>query len=389
MSSHERKITRREFLQGIIITPTWFFIEKNSNLQNYLYKPSESLLNNSEISEPSEEEKIEQKIEQAYRECFRTYEINGQTLNLRVPFALYKERKGHSVYTWGKGNISQVWEETEKWLNEPYFHQYLEALQEPKEKVVHFNLPLKKFFVYTDLKLIAKMKEIYSLREEFNKTGKWRLVDKIANLYPGNDTQVYLLKKGGGFNEKDVYDFLYCIGGIGIDCARFTYHCQQKIYGNELNIKLGKELRVSPQNVHLYIGSWFYYPPECSLVEKVEDKISNLKAGDVIHFHGQKSSHSVIIQSIDLNNGVIRYLQCTDWGLQEERGVHQSLIFFKNPEQRLRDKDVTWTQQLGPTFPGETAPYGWKTDGDRYLGTKSMVVRLKPFITSGLLKNTS
>lgn len=322
-------------------------------------------------------------LQQAYQECFRTFEIAGKRLTLRIPFGLWKERFAtQDIHFWGKGNIEQIWEKNEEILKSPYFFGYLEDLQTPGEKVIYFDLPTRKFSLLTRTSLVETMKRIYALREEFNQTGNWRLVDKIASLYPGNDAQVFLLKTDTNINETDIYHFLYSVGGIGIDCARFVYHCQQKIFGNDLNIKLGRALGVSPENVHFNIGSWFYYPPKCRLVESVEDKISNLRPGDVIHFRGRTGAHSVIIQSIDLGNRTIRYLQCTDWAKPEERGVHESFIYFDSPNQHL--KDARWTQELHPTFPGETAPYGWRNEGDRYRGTNSMVVRLKSSLTLGI-----
>ena len=79
----------------------------------------------------------------------------------------------------------------------------------------------------------------------------------------------------------------------------------------------------------------------------------------------------------------MRYLQCTDWAPQEERGVHDSVILFNpdNPSVRLRDSSVKWTQVVRPTFIGEREPGFWKDDGDRYRAYPEMggtiIVRLR------------
>lgn len=106
--------------------------------------------------------------------------------------------------------------------------------------------------------------------------------------------------------------------------------------------------------------------------------------GDIFLFrgHGGIFRHSTVIQSIDLDKGVIRYVQCTDWAPQEERGVHESFICFdaNNPEVSLKDSSVRWTQRIYPTFVGEPPLRYWKDDGDRYRTEwptgQSLIVRL-------------
>ncbi len=132
------------------------------------------------------------------------------------------------------------------------------------------------------------------------------------------------------------------------------------------------------------IGLWFYKPGEYN-VEVVEDKIENLRPGDIFLFRGRGEifRHSAVIQSIDFVKGVIRYIQCTDWAPQIERGVHESFINFdpSNSGISLKNKSVEWKQEIYPTFVGEAGLKYWKNDGDRYRAYRqsggSVIVRLK------------
>ena len=90
-----------------------------------------------------------------------------------------------------------------------------------------------------------------------------------------------------------------------------------------------------------------------------------------------------MIQSVDLEAGIIRYVQSTDWALEEDRGVHSSIIRF-DPDragQGLRHYSVKWLQQVRPPFDGEMEPRDWRTDADRYMwyteAGGSMVVRFR------------
>jgi hypothetical protein len=62
--------------------------------------------------------------------------------------------------------------------------------------------------------------------------------------------------------------------------------------------------------------------------------------------------------------------------------VHESYIYFDpiESEAHLTSSGVTWTQEIFPTFPGETGLRFWRNDGDRYRsymdGDGSLVVRL-------------
>jgi hypothetical protein len=93
--------------------------------------------------------------------------------------------------------------------------------------------------------------------------------------------------------------------------------------------------------------------------------------------------HSAIIQSIDRDRGVIRYLQCTNVGLPHERGVHDSFIHFdpSNTSVSLKDPSLYWTKKRFPAFPGEEIPFA--DDGERYrnrVNGGGRVVRLRALI---------
>jgi hypothetical protein len=113
----------------------------------------------------------------------------------------------------------------------------------------------------------------------------------------------------------------------------------------------------------------------------------------MILFRGSDGSlkHSAVIQSIDLEKGIIRYIQSTDWAIEEERGVHLSTIRFdpSRPREGLSHYSVRWLQQVRPPFDGEEEPRDWQTDGDRYLwytdAGGSMVVRPR-FLASAFMK---
>jgi hypothetical protein len=116
----------------------------------------------------------------------------------------------------------------------------------------------------------------------------------------------------------------------------------------------------------------------------VDDKIALLRPGDILLFRGRdgEMSHSAVIQSVDLRKGIVRYLQCTDEAPPEERGVHESFIYFDpgNPRVSLDDPSLNWTQKRCAPFPGEReSPFS--DDGGRYRAFPELgggrVVRLR------------
>jgi hypothetical protein len=101
----------------------------------------------------------------------------------------------------------------------------------------------------------------------------------------------------------------------------------------------------------------------------LKDEIRNLRPADILLFRSADGamSHSAIIQSIDFSKGVIRYLQCTDEAPLQERGVHESFIYFDpaKPQLTLSNPELRWTQKRYAPFPGEKdSPFS--DDGERY-----------------------
>jgi hypothetical protein len=93
--------------------------------------------------------------------------------------------------------------------------------------------------------------------------------------------------------------------------------------------------------------------------------------------------HSAVIQSIDFKKGVIRYLQCNNVSLPEERGVHDSYIYFDpaNPAASLKDPSLHWTQKRFAPFIGED--FTFADDGERYrhrLNGGGKVIRLRALV---------
>ena len=117
----------------------------------------------------------------------------------------------------------------------------------------------------------------------------------------------------------------------------------------QYGVNLCKEIGKSP----LYIGTWYYRNPW--VADRIDDKIINLRAGDLILFPDRKRPvvHSAVIQSIDLQQGQIIYVQCTDWVFdRKQRGPHVSEINFDPyfSEMRLSGTSLVWMQKVGPDF---------------------------------------
>lgn len=307
-----------------------------------------------------EELRLESVIEAAYQRCFKTYEIAGRSMTIRMPFGYNYERYyNQRFYLGGKGDPEQLWAKIDLVLGSEEFNDYVTGLQQPDEKAIHFNLPEKTFSMSFDKGLIKDLKE---------------------GRYPGSKSQIYVLKEDSNVSQDDVYDFFYCIGEVGMDCSGFVYYIQKSIaaaYDVDLNQILAEilytsgsnEMEFCPEMVPQSIGTWFYNPNGYN-AEGVDDKIKNLRPGDIILFRGRQGifRHSAVIQSIEFETGRIRYYQCTDWAPRSERGVHESFIHFypSNLEISLKDKSVEWTQEVCDAFIGEHETGDWRNDGDRY-----------------------
>jgi hypothetical protein len=294
--------------------------------------------------------KLESVIEEAFQKSRNTFDIEGEPITLNIPFGEYGERSSEQdffqeMYSFGKGDIEKIWKKIRLTLESEEFKSYIDEITKPANKVIIFNIKDTNYTISTDESLIRKMER---------------------GFYPGTGSIVYVLKEDTKISKPDVYNFLYCVSGIGLDCTGFVYYTEKSIakaYGADLNSILAKYLSVPKDSVPMFIGSRFDDP---AYAEEVPDMIQNLRPADIILFMGKEGvyRHSAIIQSVDPKKGVVRYLQCTDWAPQEDRGVHESYIYFSNPQASLKDASVRWTQKVLPTFKGESL--GWRDDGDRY-----------------------
>jgi len=292
-------------------------------------------------------------------------------MNIRLPFAENNERdillaSGWDFFAKGKGSPETLWPAIEEILDSDAFAEYIKALSSGRESVFIFDIPQRKWSVSTDLFDIARMK---------------------AGSYRGLPHRPYVLTSGNGAQESDVYNYLYCIGHVGLDCSAFVFHILTFI-GRQVNFDLGRALNAvlgvqRGTEPALYAGTSFFNSKSSEIIS-VNDEIRSLRPADIILFRDTNGNmaHSAIIQSIDYTNGIIRYLQCTDEAPLPERGVHESLIYF-NPEDStmsLNNPALRWTQQRFAPFPGEKdSPFS--DDGERYRAySGGRVVRLRALI---------
>lgn len=303
--------------------------------------------------------RFQQVIEDAFRRCFRSYRIDGVSYELRIPFGENGERENGRGFTqnfheWGKADPEVLWKRIDALLFSSDFLSYRTAIGAPGAKAIVFDLETALWRVQTDAPLIASLRE---------------------GRYPGTRTRVYVLKTDSALTTADIYNYLYCVGSVGMDCSGFVSFIQRAI-----------ARAAFPDAVSLDLGysSLWYFTPAGGRSEIVEGRVSDLRPGDIFIFFGHLGTfrHSAVIQSIDWSSGLIRYLQDTDWAPLEDRGVHESFIRFdpSYPHARLGDPAVRWLQRIQPAFPGEAELQYWKTDGDRYRALwprgKSLVVRL-------------
>ncbi|MBA7568478.1 hypothetical protein ES708_10207 [subsurface metagenome] len=318
---------------------------------------------------------LEQIIDKAYRSCLGTCTVAGVDLVVRIPFGQSGERRGGAgfhqrIFLGGKGDPEKIWTEIDRLLASEAFAEYVSRLQRPAAKTVIFDLEQRRVSVYFDPTLNDLLRE---------------------GPYPGTRTKVYVLKTGSHISSTDVYNFLYCIGAVGLDCSGFIYNVQKTIaaaFGLDLDRRAAADLGTGAEQFPGIIGLWFF-DPEVRFSEVVDDRIDNLRPGDVILFRGRVPGrgiwfrHSAVIHSVDFDRGLIRYLQCTDWAAAEERGVHDSWVRFASadPKTSLGDPALEWSQTIQPTFAGETPLRYWQNDGHRYRSYReaggSLIVRLK------------
>ncbi|MFW5827645.1 MAG: peptidoglycan endopeptidase [Alkalispirochaeta sp.] len=325
-------------------------------------------------------EGIEAEIERAYRQSFQTYMIDGSIMTLQMPFAQNFERQELAgteliIYGDGKADPRFLWDRIDEILESADFQRYLDVLGDGREKVVIFDLPTGTWRTSTDLFDLAGMK---------------------AGSYRGLPHRPYVYVTGDGVEPRDVYNYLYGIGRVGMDCSGFVWHILTTVAeggGVDLGRILARTLGVrGDRDPSFYVGTQFFDSNSQHLIQ-VEDYLHNLRPGDVMLFRSRdgRAGHSAIIQSVDMTKGVIRYLQSTDEAPQDERGVHDSYIYF-DPERRdarLSDPELEWSQQRFAPFPGEYAS-AFSDDGERYRADfgegGGKVVRLRAMV--GLFPET-
>jgi cell wall-associated NlpC family hydrolase len=273
-----------------------------------------------------------------------------------MPFAENNERDTLIDESWefvegGKGDPVYLWGAIGDAIQTGDFSRYVETLSDGREKVIIFDIPSRTWTASRDLFDIARMK---------------------AGAYHGLPHRPYVLVSGRGIEETDVYNYLYCIGWVGMDCSGFVWHVLSYI-AQAGGVNLGQVLRASmgvPRggNPSGYAGTSFNNSGS-RLILPVQDTIVGLKPGDILLFRGAAGSmvHSAIIQSVNLSDGIIRYLQSTDEAPLTERGAHESYITFdpEHPELSLKDPSIQWNQKRYSPFPGEQAP-PFSDDGERY-----------------------
>ena len=315
---------------------------------------------------------IERLIEEAYRQFFQTRIIAGRVMNIRVPFAMNYERDTFTEETWGfvgagKGSPAFLWEHINRLLDSEDFERYVEVLSDGREKVLIFDLPTQTWTYTRDLFYIARMR---------------------TGVNQGLLHRIHVLHSGRGVTEIDVYNYLYAIGLIGIDCSGFVWHILSHVaaaggvdLGRVFSRVLGVRDGLDPA---LFAGTSFFNA-RSNLITPVNPQIRNLRPADVLLFRSADGGmgHAAVIQSIDFSRGIIRYLQSTDEAPQEERGVHDSFIFFDpaNTAVSLSDTSLIWTKRRYAPFPGERAS-PFSDDGERFRAFPELgggrVVRLNP-----------
>ncbi|MDR0451044.1 MAG: peptidoglycan endopeptidase [Treponema sp.] len=314
---------------------------------------------------------VEAIIEEAYRLCFKTRILDGKVMNLRMPFAQNNERDALSEQGWeflgrGKAEPGELWPVIEALLDSEDFREYTRSLNKGREQVIIFDIPSQRWAGSGDLFDIARMK---------------------AGAYRGLPHRPYVLVKGRGLEETDVYNYLYCVGHTGMDCSGFVWHALSYVAragGLDLGRALAGTLGVKRGDQPSWYAGTAFYNSKSSQIIPVEDEIANLRPGDIILFRGRNGemSHSALIQSVNFSSGAIRYLQCTDEAPPDERGVHESFIYFDpaRPRTSLGDPSLVWTQKRYAPFPGEKeSPFS--DDGGRYRAFAELgggrVVRLR------------
>ena len=314
---------------------------------------------------------IERVLEEAFRAHFRTRIIGGRVMNVRMPFAMNNERSilldaGLAAVAGGKGSPETLWPIIDGLLDSEDFARYVEALSDGREQVIIFDLQHRTWESSRDFMLVARMR---------------------AGLYPGLPHRPHVLVSGNGITEADVYNYLHAVGRVGVDCSGFVWNVlayAARRGGADLGRLLAPSMGVPRgRDPAWYAGTVFFNSRNPNILP-VDGRIANLRPADVILFRGPdgQMSHSAIIQSIDFARGVIRYFQSTDMATQEERGVHESFVYFDPARTYLTlcDPSHRWTKRRESAFVGETlCPF--VDDGSRFRAFAELgggrVVRLR------------
>jgi len=314
---------------------------------------------------------IEMVLEQAYRDHFRTRIVAGRVMNVRMPFAMNYERstllEGRlDVVAVGKGSAASLWPIIDGLLASDDFALYARTLSDGNEQVVIFDMERQSWESSRDFRLIAGMR---------------------AGLYPGLPHRPHVLVPGNGIDEADVFNYLHVVGRVGMDCSGFVWNMLTfvaKRGGVDLVRLLGPSMGLPRGgDPAMFAGTVFFNSRNPNIIS-VDDKIYNLRPADVMLFRGAdgQMSHSAIIQSVDFEKGILRYLQSTDIAGQDERGVHESFVRFDpaNPGVSLSDPGLHWTKPRMPPFAGEIG-YAHGDDGSRFRAFAELgggrVVRLR------------
>ena len=315
---------------------------------------------------------IERVIEEAYRQFFTTRIIGDRVMTVRIPFAMNSDRDALSERTinyigGGKGDPQMLMSAVDRVLNSGDFSFYIDTLSSGREKVIIFDISARTWTVSHDAFLIARIK---------------------AGSFTSLPHRPHIYVSGRGALESDVYNYLYCVGNIGVDCSGFVWHILSYIgeqggtnLGRILNPALGVPLNADTAQ---YVGTAFLNSRSPQVIS-VNDEIRNLRPADIILFRDILGDivHSAVIQSIDYTRGIIRYLQCNNIAPMEERGVHEAFIYFDplNTAASLKDLSLHWTKKRFGAFPGEEIPFA--DDGERYryrLNGGGRVVRLAALV---------
>ena len=314
---------------------------------------------------------IERFIEEAYRACFRTRIIDGKVMNIRLPFAMNTQRDapgtGWNVFGGGKSGPEALWPRIEDALDSDDFAHYIFSLGGGREQVVIFDIPDKSWRISHDLLDLA-----------YIKTGSYR----------GLPQRPYVFSDGMGISESDVYNYLYSIAQYGMDCSGFvwyalTYAARQK--GVDLARTVGRSIGLPPSiDPSMFIGTSFFNGNNRHIMP-VDGRMSSLRPGDILLFRNPNEdgtmSHSAVIQSVNMAQGLIRYFQITGEAPQNERGVHESFIYFDpaNPHVSIHDLSLRWSQIRLPAFEGEPE-LPFHDDGGRFRAYGGgRVVRMRVF----------